>query len=140
MMLRQYFLSLKVLGKWSGWSPSLGRHWGRIHSSLHDTHPVKESHSASGTETPRTTRVSLEQAGVVGGASDEPLDEEEIAIHEETPSVPEHVSQKERELELARKVMRKWWRLAKLPGHPRLCDEMGEGEFKVNWTKVIARP
>ncbi|OOQ87320.1 putative 5'-nucleotidase [Penicillium brasilianum] len=34
-ILRQYFLSLKVLGKWRRWSPSLRRHWGLVHRSLH---------------------------------------------------------------------------------------------------------
>lgn len=34
-ILRQYFLSLKVLGKWSRWSASLGRHWGTVHRNLH---------------------------------------------------------------------------------------------------------
>lgn len=34
-ILRQYFLSLKVLGKWNRWSASLGRHWGTVHHNLH---------------------------------------------------------------------------------------------------------
>ena len=51
--------------------------------------------------------------------------------------VPEQQSQRERELQIMRKVMRKWWRLAGLPGHPRMCEEKGE-EFGVLWTKGIA--
>ena len=34
-ILRQYFLSLKIVGRWARWSPSLKRHWGEVHSSLH---------------------------------------------------------------------------------------------------------
>jgi hypothetical protein len=34
-ILRQYFLSLKVLGKWNRWSASLRRHWGTVHRNLH---------------------------------------------------------------------------------------------------------
>ncbi|KAJ5779880.1 hypothetical protein N7457_007600 [Penicillium paradoxum] len=34
-ILRQYFLSLKVLGIWNHWSASLGRHWGTVHRNLH---------------------------------------------------------------------------------------------------------
>lgn len=34
-ILRQYFLSLKVLGKWQRWSVSLNRHWGSVHRNLH---------------------------------------------------------------------------------------------------------
>lgn len=34
-ILRQYFLSLKVLGTWQRLSPSLKRHWTKVHSNLH---------------------------------------------------------------------------------------------------------
>ncbi|CAI7589947.1 hypothetical protein N7533_009889 [Penicillium manginii] len=34
-ILRQYFMSLKVLGKWGRWSASLNRHWGSVHRNLH---------------------------------------------------------------------------------------------------------
>ncbi|KAJ5679956.1 hypothetical protein N7462_008200 [Penicillium macrosclerotiorum] len=34
-ILRQYFMSLKVLGKWRRWSASLHRHWGSVHRNLH---------------------------------------------------------------------------------------------------------
>lgn len=34
-ILRQYFLSLKVLGKWHRWSASLHRHWDGVHGKLH---------------------------------------------------------------------------------------------------------
>ena len=44
----------------------------------------------------------------------------------------------EREKQILRKVMKKWWRVAGLKGTPKLCDELGGGEFQVNWTKAIA--
>lgn len=34
-ILRQYFMSLKVLGRWQNWSVSLNRHWGTVHQNLH---------------------------------------------------------------------------------------------------------
>lgn len=34
-ILRQYFMSLKVMGKWGRWSASLNRHWDSVHSNLH---------------------------------------------------------------------------------------------------------
>jgi 5'-nucleotidase len=39
-ILRQYFLSLKVLGKWKLWGPSLTRTWKAVHEEIHDIHPV----------------------------------------------------------------------------------------------------
>ncbi|KAJ5884647.1 hypothetical protein N7495_009157 [Penicillium taxi] len=34
-ILRQYFLSLKVLGKWRRWGIGLNRHWNSVHQNLH---------------------------------------------------------------------------------------------------------
>jgi hypothetical protein len=34
-ILRQYFLSLKVLGKWHNWCMNLDRHWDKVHNKLH---------------------------------------------------------------------------------------------------------
>lgn len=34
-ILRQYFLSLKTLGKWEHWGVSLNRHWDTVHRNLH---------------------------------------------------------------------------------------------------------
>ncbi|KAJ5929925.1 hypothetical protein N7466_005418 [Penicillium verhagenii] len=34
-ILRQYFLSLKVLNKWTRWSASLNQHWKSVHRELH---------------------------------------------------------------------------------------------------------
>ncbi|EAW07037.1 putative 5'-nucleotidase [Aspergillus clavatus NRRL 1] len=34
-ILRQYFLSLKIVGKWQRWSKSLSRHWAQVHQNLH---------------------------------------------------------------------------------------------------------
>ena len=42
MVLRQYFMSLKVLGKWARWSPSLHRHWGGVNDKLHTGGKVRE--------------------------------------------------------------------------------------------------
>ena len=44
----------------------------------------------------------------------------------------------DKQVEMIRRVMRKWWRVAGLKGNPVPCDELGGGEFQVNWTKAIA--
>ena len=43
-ILRQYFLSLKVFGKWRRWSRGLNRHWGGVQQGLRGT--IKEPKSA----------------------------------------------------------------------------------------------
>jgi len=42
MLLRQYFMSLKVLGRWKNWNSDLGHHWGTVQDELHSVHPVRE--------------------------------------------------------------------------------------------------
>lgn len=131
-MLRQYFMSLKVLGKWNLWSKSLGRCFGRIHEDVHKHHPVVEPKaSGEGAQKQKVHKYPNRKS-----ANDTPLNEEEEDHEGEVECVPEHVEEHERQLEIMRKVMRKWWRLTGLEGHPGLCDEMEEDEFTVNWTKV----
>jgi 5'-nucleotidase len=56
-ILRQYFLSLKVLGRWHRWGPSLGRHWDGVHDKLHKGGKVKESRPVDkGQRPPKRTR------------------------------------------------------------------------------------
>jgi 5'-nucleotidase len=143
-ILRQYFLSLKVLNKWKRWGPSLGRHWGAVHENL------KQSHDIIDPQPPSNKAVEAFRAAANNPAegrktptghrpegSETPLNESDSEDESsDVKAVPTALSRKEHELVIMRKVMRKWWRLAKLPGHPALCDSLGEGEFMVNWTKV----
>jgi 5'-nucleotidase len=47
-LLRQYFLSLKVVGKWKRFGHSMGKFWDGVKNDLHDLHPVKEPAKAVG--------------------------------------------------------------------------------------------
>ncbi|KAF2840107.1 ser/Thr protein phosphatase family protein [Patellaria atrata CBS 101060] len=153
MMLRQYFMSLKVLGRWKQWGPSMGRHWGKVQQGLQSSHPVHEptppSHSVveslskptkggkpSGRTTPHGTRPEGEEAPLDESESEVDSDSEKEQNRNEKTDTK--LSDTERELVIIRKVMRKWWRLAGLPGNPALADELGEGEFGVHWTKAVA--
>lgn len=40
-ILRQYFLSLRVMGRWQRWSHSMARHWDSVHQGLHSNGRVK---------------------------------------------------------------------------------------------------
>ena len=46
------------------------------------------------------------------------------------------VEQRDRELVIIRRVMRKWRRLSGIKDDPCACDGLGEGEFTANWTRV----
>ncbi|GAB1197715.1 hypothetical protein APSETT444_007018 [Aspergillus pseudonomiae] len=55
-LLRQYFLSLKVMGRWQRWSQSLSRHWSTVHQNLHCNGWLKP---ASGQTSPVTEKAPV---------------------------------------------------------------------------------
>ncbi|OAG38327.1 hypothetical protein AYO21_07447 [Fonsecaea monophora] len=129
MMLRQYFMSLKIIGKWKHWGKSLSRHWDAIHENLHETHPVVE---------PNLDDVSGNQLKAMDSkrGTTTPLDDSE---DESSHRVQDHSDMlNERESLVARRVTRKWRRLAGVRCEAGCVDPMNEGEFQVDWTKAIA--
>jgi hypothetical protein len=165
-ILRQYFMSLKVLGRWNMWGPSLSRQWGDVQQGLQKCHPILEplppgsrvveafknraKSATSGRTTPSGHRAEGAETPLNESDSEFEKDDDdaENTAHSEDPPTTTNtsmqnalttpVSKRQREKMLARKVMRKWWRLAKIPGSPNVADELGEGEFTINWTRAVA--
>ena len=153
MLLRQYFMSLKVLGKWTKWTSHMGKVWGGIHDNLHGVHPVKEPNSpvqerAGNTpasksapngfgKRPLSSAPSDQQAKQLKQNTFQISDSDSEDDETDVPPVPIDPTARERELLIMRKVMRKWWRIAGLEGRPNMCAEQGE-EFGVPWTRGIA--
>jgi len=164
-ILRQYFLSLKVMGRWGRKGGSvMGRHWGGVQRGLHALHPVKEALPSSPPDDTATTTTGGhgENAlpSLVGKAqtcsidakverpdaledSDSEAEAEDYNSPRTAPSSTAELSGAEKNLVLARKVVRKWWRLAGLKGHPALCEGgagagAGGEDFSVPWTKGVA--
>ncbi|KAF2493416.1 5'-nucleotidase [Lophium mytilinum] len=162
-ILRQYFMSLKVLGRWTMWGPSISRQWDAVHQGVQKSHPVhdpippgsrvvdilqRKAKSASGRTTPGGRHPEGAETPLNESDSEFEKDDDDHTAHSEDPHTTTTtslrtapttlVSKRQREQTLARKVMRKWWRLAKIPGSPSVADELGEGEFTINWTKAIA--
>lgn len=54
MLLRQYFMALKVFGQWKQWSPSMDRHWTNVVSSVEDCHPTVAPTEGEGATGPST--------------------------------------------------------------------------------------
>ncbi|KPI40539.1 Mannosylglucosyl-3-phosphoglycerate phosphatase [Cyphellophora attinorum] len=158
MLMRQYFMSLKILGQWKHWSKSLNRHWNGVHKDLHESHPVLEPKEGGRTErikafplAQRRKKVpsrshkrthseanNAERTANVEHTLDDSESEDSEVDHPEALS--EDIKLNEYELKLVRKVVRKWWRLAGLDPtrHPACVDSKGEEELKVDWTKAIA--
>jgi 5'-nucleotidase len=144
-ILRQYFMSLKVLGRWKRMGQSLNNRFLSIQTNLqnnhkhtfHDASPTKLD-SAGPPQSPSIDRVvrSTGPDHTNNGSVDPDSDEDEDDGPMYDDSVP--IRFDERQVEMIRRVMRKWWRLAGLKHSPNLCDELGGKEFVVNWTKAIA--
>ena len=119
MVLRQYFMSLKVLGKWARWSPSLHRHWGSVHDRLHaggkvhDPSPLKQR-----TKYDRTAPSPAGKAKthVDGRSVDSDTDDENDHHHDvlvsSVGSVGGVEEKKGREMDIARVYARRWMDLA----------------------------
>ncbi|CAG8875882.1 unnamed protein product [Penicillium nalgiovense] len=153
-ILRQYFLSLKVVGKWNRWSASLGRHWGIVHRNLHGEGWLKpaslknEEKIADDRVNPqpnprRTARRHYHRDEANGNAMDSDSDEDPDILTSSGP-ITNYVTQpakssaeEEHRLQVARRVVRKWMRHAGLQ-----CTTLntmdGEGEFTPAWTSGIS--
>ena len=149
IVLRQYFMSLKVLGKWARWSPSLHRHWGGVHDRLHpggkvhEPSPLKKEtkHSRSG-----IARANAEKAktDVDGKLVDSDTDDEEDQHHYDglgssVGSVGSVEEKKGREMHIARVYTRRWMDLAGIERRDvgMVGEKTGEWELP-HWTKGIA--
>lgn len=145
MILRQYFMSLKVLGRWRRWGKSMHNHWSAIHWDLHDVHPVRESAPPSPelkhkpkpfsslAELQQDEKTKIGHNDVDSDSEDE--NEGSLRLSREPAHPSPHVTKKEGELIIARKVIRKWLRIAGIKAGMTLADE---GEFTIGWTKGIA--
>ena len=139
----------------------MGRHFAGIHENLHDIHPARDPikpgddhHLDTTLQSDGSTEISSmvgeaqrrESRGPVakkqksrhnGSLDTAHFDSDSEDEHSDLPAVLTEQTARDRELLIMRKVMKKWWRLAGLSGHPNLADEQGE-EFGVHWTKAIA--
>lgn len=149
-ILRQYFMSWRVLGKWSRRIPSLHRHW--VQRPFDTASPVSEkspSHLRTlCRETPNHGCIPHNANGGSGSSSDamdSDSDENPDAVILCSPTLRTHsvtlparsAVEGDYHLQLARRVLRKWMRHAGL--NPDVLDPMhGEGEFMPPLTSGIS--
>ena len=203
MLLRQYFLSLKVLRRWTKLEPSMGRHWKQVQKDLQPHCPLLEASSSQPKEQkvisdnvlknaeesnkieklkkPNNSKQEHEKQGINqderanlslktnsfmikdakncsrcrsedrhrkgsrnyrqqqhddgdDSSADSESDDDTDLSHVKPVSAA--IEQRDRELVVIRRVMRKWRRLSGLKEDPRTCDGLGEGEFTASWTRV----
>jgi hypothetical protein len=148
LLLRQYFMALRVVGQWANWGPSMERHWGKVAAEVGTSHPLVTPRSTvirptteKGSErlnerkrswagfTPtrlRSRRSSLAPMDRTADDTSSDGDGDEM----------EAVEVDDRELRIMRVVFRNWSRLAGVQG--RTCDNLKEDEVEGLWTKAVA--
>ncbi|KAH8636111.1 hypothetical protein IG631_07945 [Alternaria alternata] len=146
-------MSLKVLGKWKRWGKSMNTKFTSIQTNLqknhghafHDPSPTSPTQSRDNNAPPVDQGVSrvLGDSNKRDNSPNDTTDSEDPDVDEDEDDGPMYDSRvpiqfTDKQTEMIRRVMRKWWRVAGLKGNPKLCDELGGGEFQVNWTKAIA--
>lgn len=126
MILRQYFMSLKVVGKWHRWGPSLHRHWDDVNSSMHQGGRVREQRDLN-----KGSTDSRDESDSV----DSDTDEEEDG--RESPVVSQN-DRKERELRIMRWVTKRWMHAVNIrPQSVAMVDEHRNDHMPL-WTRGIA--
>lgn len=155
MLLRQHFLSSMTVGRWKHWGAALGHHWGTVQEQLRRTGSVVERTDTSHTfrrdsddASARRTSVDVSSGRRKNSAVwDRPpiriVEPAEIGLSESedesevtAPVLARELSPEEHELVVARKAMRKWWRLAGLSKRHAMGYGTGE-ELGVGWTRGI---
>ena len=148
MVLRQYFMSLKVLGKWARWSPSLHRHWGGVHDRLHAggkvhepsplKHGTKRNHTAVVGDKSGKAKTDVD-GRLVDSDTDDEKDHQYDGLASSVGSVGSVEERKEREMHIARVYTRRWMDLAGVERRDvgMVGEKTGVWELP-HWTKGIA--
>ena len=139
MILRQYFMSLKVLGKWRRWGPSLHRHWDSVHKDLHTDGKVREAkdlkqgvkHSRSGSVKEADAKARM----VDGRLVDSDTEDED---HEPEEKSVTRKGRGERDAHVARWAVRRWMDIVGIRRHQVGMVETHADDLMPLWTKGIA--
>ncbi|KAI1451592.1 Metallo-dependent phosphatase [Annulohypoxylon moriforme] len=144
MMLRQYFMSLRVMGQWKYWGNNMGRHWNHVTSKVNETHthhdpttsPASPSTraKASGWDNWTPQKIRERKSSIV--RADESDDEDNDKGYDAKRGVIPEIEAIDKEMQIMRRVFAKWARIAHVES--RLGEELKDGEFEVDWTRAIA--
>ncbi|KZF25145.1 5'-nucleotidase [Xylona heveae TC161] len=136
-ILRQYFMSLKVIGKWRRMGPHIRMHLTNIHERMCESGYFKEPDSqapvgqtTTDTDDPQAPKPAVEEKPA---ELDYDTDDETMTVGRASPGT----HHRERRCTVARMVTRKWMRLAgvKRENVGMVWDD--EGEFMPSWTTGI---
>lgn len=140
MMLRQYFMSLKVVGQWRYWGASMDQHWAKVTSEVCANHPhysaCPTAHASSRPSSSQNSGWDNWKPEIIRerrASATHPIDESDSEGEGENEST---IEQLDHELQTMRRVFRKWARAAGV--ECKLADELKADECEVDWTRAIA--
>ena len=141
MIMRQYFMSLKVIGKWRRWGPSLGKHWGGVHEKLHVDGKVREPVNLDAAAQNQVAKARKRARTIVNQrpVDSDTEDEKDVEGDHEASQILEAETQKQRRNSVARTAVRKWVHAAGIErGSAEVDSEETPNGFLPHWTKAIA--
>ncbi|MCJ1469141.1 hypothetical protein MMC07_007774 [Pseudocyphellaria aurata] len=141
MIMRQYFMSLKVVGKWTRWGPNMGKHWKSVNERLHEGGRIREpGDNTSEVTHERSLSDGNSKIAIDGHHIDSDTDDELDLRSDSLQTVKVKAdAQKQREKDTARKAARKWMRLAGVKQeNVGIVAEQTSSKFMPHWTKGIA--
>lgn len=163
MLLRQYFMSLKVLDRWTHLGPHMSKHWDKVATNVAKSHPCIPPKKPTPASSPvATTNKRPSNTTAASGktswdhwtpakirarrSSVGPLTERDTEVDRDSPPPPPPLTpvqslsdipeDDEKELSIMRKFSRKW--CAKAGVHTKAGDALEEDEVDCDWTKAIA--
>ncbi|KAL8645755.1 MAG: hypothetical protein Q9210_006531 [Variospora velana] len=150
MMLRQYFMSLKVLRRWKGWGPSMGRHWGGVQEKLRadggggavDVLVVEPKQQQQAHKHTRSGNLKTQHSGGYDGVDTDDDDDDDDDDGEGLAASETAVAEGEQEgrrMTLARSAVRHWMRVAGIKAEQvETVEEQDTGLLLPDWTRGIA--
>lgn len=136
-IIRQYFLSLKVIGQWAQWSNHMTKHWAGVHKNLHAGGKIKQPGTSL-----QNTHLDYDST-VKSSADGTEFELSRSTLHDGLSALPYGISgggfKRERESHLARKYFGRWKKGVGM-GHSQsgLIDEEEENNLLPMWTNSIA--
>lgn len=144
MILRQYFMSLKILGKWRRWGPHMNKHWNKVQERLHAGGKAlgleNAERGAKHEQDTSETGIKDDDLKADGHQIDSDTDDEPVADKDRNMAyVATMGDQQQRERHVARATMKKWMRLAGVRRESvGVVPEVQPNKFVPHWTKGIA--
>lgn len=143
MIMRQYFMSLKALGRWRRWGPHMNQHWNCVQDRLHAGGKVREPRAEKlgikydrneNNDTPNSFKTHVD-----GHHVDSDTDDEQVLENDRPKAfVATEGIQIQREKFVARKAMKKWMRRAGVKRENVKMVPEETNSFVPHWTKGIA--